>query len=187
MMLWAVRNFPWARGWILQTIMRLAVGKGITGEVYGTWGETLETPRPLADSFAAALFCNRTRLVETVEGLCGSFNRGGGSTAVTLRFIKGGHGLLAQARWPDTTAIDCDGPASPRTERAYRRMLETLEQKGIDYTLHWGKFNNLTPARVAADYGADLVRFKAVRDSLLPTPEDRALFATKELRDFGLA
>lgn len=186
-MAWAVRNFPWARGWILQTIMRLAVGRGITGEVFGTWGETLETPRPLADSFAAALFCDRTRLVETVEALCGAFNRGGGSTAVTLRFIKGGHGLLAQARWPDSAAIDCDGPASPRTERAYRRMLETLEHRGIPYTLHWGKFNNLTPARVAADYGDDLVRWKAVRDRLLPDPADRRLFATDELRAFGLA
>lgn len=187
MMAWALRNFPWARGWILQQIMRLAVGKGITGEVYGTWGETLETPRPLADSFAAALFCDRNRLVETLEGLCAAFSRRGGSTAVTLRFIKGGHGLLSQARWPDTAAIDCDGPASAGTRRAYREMLEELERQGVQHTLHWGKFNNLTPARVAADYGGDLARWKQVRDRLLPTAADRALFATAELRAFGLA
>lgn len=186
MMAWALRNFPWARGWILQTIMRLAVGKGITDERYGTWGETLETPRPLADSFAAALFCDRTTLGDTLDALCESFNRGGGSTAITLRFIKGGHGLLAQARWENTTAIDCDGPASPRTQRAYEDMLETLERRGIPYTLHWGKINNLTPERVAADYGDDLVRWKAVRDRLLPDPADRRLFATAELRKFGL-
>lgn len=167
--------------------MRLAVGKGITGEVYGTWGETLETPRPLADSFAAALFCDRNRLVDTLEALCGSFSRGGGSTAVTLRFIKGGHGLLSQARWPDSAAIDCDGPASPPTRRAYLRMLDALARQGVPYALHWGKFNNLTPARVAADYGDDLVRWKAVRDRLLPDPADRRLFATAELRAFGLA
>ena len=187
MMAWALRNFPWARGWILQTIMRLAVGKGVTGEVYGTWGETLETPRPLADSFAAALFCDRNRLVDTLEALCGSFSRGGGSTAVTLRFIKGGHGLLTQARWPDNAAIDCDGPASPPTRRAYLHMLDALERQGVPYALHWGKFNNLTPERVAADYGGDLVRWKAVRDRLLPDPADRRLFATEELRAFGLA
>jgi hypothetical protein len=187
MMAWALHTFPWARGWILQKIMRLAVGKGITGEVYGTWGQNLETPRPLADSFAAALFCERERLVDTVDSLCGAFNRGGGSTAVTMRFIRGGHGLLAQARWPNTAAIDCDGPSSPRTVRAYREMLESLERDRIPFTLHWGKFNNLTPERVAADYGDDLVRWKAVRDRLLPDPADRRLFATAELRAFGLA
>ena len=51
MLAWALSTFPWARGWILRTIMRLAVGNGITEEVYGTWGESLETSRPIANSF----------------------------------------------------------------------------------------------------------------------------------------
>lgn len=187
MMAWALRNFPWARGWILQTIMRAAVGKGITGEVFGTWGETLETPRPLADSFSAALFCERAGLVRTVESLCSAFNRGGGSTAITIRFLKGGPGLVSPARWPDSAVIDCDGPASAGTEKAYLRMLKALEDEGIPFTLHWGKFNNLTPERVQADYGPDLVRWKAVRNRLLPDPADRRLFASDELRQFGLA
>lgn len=186
-MAWALRNFPWARGWILQTIMRLAVGKGVTGEVYGTWGETLETPRPIADSFSAALFCDRARLAQTLEGVCGAFDRAGGSTAVTLRFVKGGHGLLAPARWENSAVIDCDGPGGARTQRAYLRMLDALERERVEHTLHWGKVNNLTPARVAADYGDDLVRWKTVRDRLLPDPADRRLFATDELRAFGLA
>ncbi|HEX2094992.1 MAG TPA: FAD-binding protein [Longimicrobiaceae bacterium] len=187
MMAWALRNFPWARGWILQTIMRLAVGRGITDEVYGTWGESLETPKPLANSFSAALFCDRARLVQTLEALCGAFSRAGGSTAVTLRFVKGGHGLLSPARWENTAAIDCDGPGGPRTKRAYLRTLDAIERDGLAHTLHWGKINNLTPARVAADYGNDLVRWKAVRDRLLSDPADRRLFATEELRAFGLA
>ena len=186
MIAWALRNFPLARGWILQTIMRLAVGKGITEEVFGTWGENLETPRPLADSFSTALFCDRAGVVRTFETLCDAFGRRGGSTAITLRFIKGGYGLLAPARWENTTVIDCDGPASARTERAYMQMLDELDREGIAYTLHWGKINNLTPGRVAADYGDDLVRWKAVRDRLLPDPADRRLFASAELRQFGL-
>lgn len=187
MMAWALRNFPLARGWILQEIMRRAVGKGITDPVFGTWGETLETPRPLSDSFSAALFCDRTTLVNTVDKLCSAFNRGGGSTAITIRFLKQGPGLLSPARWPESAVIDCDGPASAGTREAYLRMLKALEDEGIPFTLHWGKFNNLTPQRVQADYGPDLVRWKAVRNRLLPTPADRALFATDELRQFGLA
>lgn len=187
MIVWLIRNFPWARGWILHTIMRLAVGKGITEEVYGTWGESLEASRPTAASFSGGVFCDRGRIVQTLDALCTAYNRGGGSTAVTLRFVKGGHGLLAPARWENSVAIDCDGPGSETTLRAYLRMLAELEKQGIPYTLHWGKLNNLTPARVAADYGNDLVRWKAVRDRLLPTPTDRALFASAELRAFGLA
>jgi hypothetical protein len=187
MLAWALRNFPWARGWILQTIMRLGVGSGVTGEVFGTWGESLETPKPLATSFSAALVCDRARLVPTLEALAGAFSRAGGSTAVTLRFVKGGHGLLTPARWENSVVIDCDGPGGESTLRAYLRMLDVLEQKGVEHTLHWGKINNLTPARVAADYGDDLVRWKAVRDRLLPHPADRRLFATAELRAFGLA
>jgi len=187
MISWALRNFPWARGLILQKIMRLAVGRGITGERYGTWGESLETPKPLAGGFSTGLFCDREKLIPTLEALCGAFHRAGGSTAITLRFVKGGHGLLTPARWPDSVAIDCDGPGGPGTLRAYLRMLDELEQKGVEHTLHWGKINNLTPERVAADYGDDLVRWKAVRDRLLPDPADRRLFATEELRKFGLA
>ncbi|HWK90590.1 MAG TPA: FAD-binding protein [Longimicrobium sp.] len=187
MMAWALRNFPWARGKILQFILRRGVGKGMTEERYATWGESLETPVPLADSFAAALFSDRARLLDTLEALCTGFSSRGGSTAVTLRFMKRGPGLLSQARWENTVAIDCDGPSGHTTERAYLEMLPELDRKGIDYTLHWGKFNNLTAQRVADDYGQDLVRWKAVRDRLLPTTADRALFHTKELRAFGLA
>jgi hypothetical protein len=187
MISWALRNFPWARGFILQAIMRAAVGKGITREVYGTWGESLETPIPLAGGFSSGIFCDRTTLVSTVERMCAAFNRAGGSTAVTLRFLKGGPGFLSPARWENTVAIDCDGPGGEGTRRAYLSMLDTMERDGIPHTLHWGKINNLTPRRVAADYGDDLVRWKAVRDRLLPNPADRRLFATAELRAFGLA
>lgn len=184
---WALRNFPWARGWILKKIMELGVGKGITDEVYGTWGESTETHRPLASYFSAELFCDRAKLVQTLETVCRAFSSAGGSTAVTLRFVRGGYGLLSPARWENTATIGCDGPGDPATRRAFLRMLDTLEREGIAHTLHWGKINNLTPARVAADYGDDLVRWKAVRDRLLPTPADRRLFATTELQAFGLA
>jgi hypothetical protein len=186
---WALRNFPWARGFILHTLMWAAVGKGVTDEVYGTWGETLEASRPTSASFSAGVFCDRGRLAQTVDALCTAFSRAGGSTAVTLRFVKGGpgNGLLSPARWEHTAAIDCDGPGGPATVRAYLHMLQVLEGQGIPFTLHWGKINNLTTQRVAADYGDDLVRWKEVRDRLLPTAADRALFTTKELREFGLA
>jgi FAD/FMN-containing dehydrogenase len=183
---WALHNFPWARGWILQTIMQLAIGKGVTGEVYGTWGETTETHFQLAKSFAAAMFSDRSHLVRTFELLCSAFSRGGGSTAVTMRFLKGGPGLLSQARWPDTVGIDCDGPDSRVTERAYLRMLAELDNANIPFTLHWGKFGNFDAARIARGYGNEFVRWKAVQAKLLATTDDRRLFRSAQLDRLGL-
>ncbi|MDQ4087675.1 MAG: FAD-binding protein [Pseudomonadota bacterium] len=191
MLAWAFRNLPWAPGWMIQLLMRIAVGRGITEEVYGTWGETTETHRPLADMFTGALFCDRARLVETFEKMCTAFTGAGGATAVTLRFLDGADprrfGLLSPARWQHTASLDCDGPASERTRDAFLRMLSALEAAGIEHSCHWGKYNNLTPERVRGVYGADLARWKAVRERLLPTLADRQLFATGELRAFGLA
>ncbi|HEU0016056.1 MAG TPA: FAD-binding protein [Longimicrobium sp.] len=188
MIAWAVRNFPWARGWILQTIMRLAVGKGITKPVLGTWGETLESPRPTGNGFSAGVFSDRERLLHNLDALCRAFNRAGGSTAISMRFVKGGpgNGLLAPARWENSVGIDCDGPGGTQTMNAYLRMLDTAERDGIEHTLHWGKINNLTPERVEKDYGPDLARWKAVQARLLPTAEDRRVFASRELEKFGL-
>jgi len=179
-------TFPWARGWILQTIMQLAIGKGVTGEVYGTWGETLETHFQLAKSFAASMFSDRRQLVRTFELLCSSFSARGGSTAVTLRLMKGGPGLLSQARWPDTVGIDCDGPDGPETEDAYTYMLAEFDKANIPYTLHWGKFGNFDAARVQKAYGDNFVRWKAVQARLLPTEEDRRLFRSAQLDRLGL-
>lgn len=185
---WALRNFPLARGWILQLIMQLAVGKGVTDDVRGTWGETTETHKPLANLFTGALFFDRKDLVRAFTTVCSEFTAAGGATAVTMRFMKGGtgYGLLSPPRWPDTVGIDCDGPGGDPTEAAFRSLLAALDRKGIPFTRHWGKFNDLDAARVASDFGDDLVRWKAVQDRLLPTAGDRALFAAPALRRLGL-
>jgi len=185
---WVLHNLPFANGFIIQTIMRLAVGKGIGPEdkLIGTWGMTTETHKPLAKIFTGALFCERKDLPRLFERGCEAFAGAGGATAVTLRFMKGGHGLLAPARWPETAGMDCDGPDSPRTRRAFAKMLTAFDgQDPIPFTRHWGKENQLDAARVAADYGVDLIRWKAVRNMLL-SPADRALFRTQVLDAWGL-
>ena len=183
-----LRNFPWARGWLLQTIMKIGVGKGIGPNdppVYGSWGETTETHKPLADLFTAAIFCDRRDLVRTFEEMCGAFAGAGGSTVISLRFMKSGPGLLSPARWPDTVGLDCDGPRNDRTERAWLRIVEALDTAGIPFTRHWGKYNALDAQRVERDFGADLVRWKAVRDRLLPG-DDLKVFSAPVLDRLGL-
>ncbi len=183
---WVLRNFPWARGWLIQTVMKVAVGKGITDPVYGTWGESTEAHKPLANIFTGALFCDRADLPRAFEPACKAFTDAGGSTAVTLRFMKGGHGLLSPARWEHSAGIDFDGPHGETSEDAYRSVAAALDAIAVKFTRHWGKYNRLDAARVAKDYGGDLGKWKTVRDSLLPDPADRRLFATAELDALGL-
>ena len=188
MLNWLLRNFPWARGWLLQTIMKLGVGKGIGPDdpaVFGTWGETTETHKPLADLFTAAIFCERAELLRAFEEMCRAFTGAGGSTVITLRFMKGGSGLLSPARWPDTVGLDCDGPRSARTERAWLRVVDALDVAGIPFTRHWGKYNALDAARVQRDYGQDLARWKRVQRRLLPS-EDLRVFRAAVLDRIGL-
>lgn len=185
---WALHNFPWARGWILQLIMKIGVGKGISPADpprYGTWGETTETHKPLARLFTGALFCNRADLAQAFKTACRTFTKAGGSTAVTLRFMRGGPGLLSPARWEHTAGIDCDGPYSEVTRKAYLKVCDALDAEGIAFTRHWGKYNNLDAARVEQDYGADLAGWKQVRDRLLPGT-DLGLFRSAELDHLGL-
>ncbi|MCA1749796.1 MAG: FAD-binding protein [Parasphingopyxis sp.] len=186
---WIFRNLPLAYGMLTELIMKLGVGNGTDVDdppVYGSWGATTETHRPMADLFTGAVFCDRAELVRVFDLLCRKFTRAGGRTVVTLRFMKGGSGLLAPARWDDTAGLDCDGPRTDRTTAAFCKVLESLEVEGIDFTRHWGKFNSLDANRVAHDYGGDLTRWKSVRNRLLPKPQDRALFRSAELDRLGL-
>lgn len=181
-----LRNFPWARGRILELLMKAGVGNGIGGGVAGTWGETTETHKPMADLFTAAIFCDRNDLPRVYPTACGAFDRAGGSTVLTLRFLNQGPGLLSPARWAATAGLDCDGPNLPKTKGAFVSMMTALDREQIGFTRHWGKFNDLSETRVIHDYGPDLVRWKAVRDRLMPDLADRALFRCADLDRLGL-
>ncbi|WP_338425062.1 FAD-binding protein [Sphingopyxis kveilinensis] len=184
-----LNDYPWARGALLQFAMKLgyASGPDVTdAPVYGSWGEGLDTHRPLADLFNASVTIDRADLVRAFELICAVYARHGGSTVVTLRFMQRAQGLLAPARFAHNAVIDFDGPRSPRTANAYARVVERLDAEGIAFTRHWAKSCNLGAARVAADYGEDFRRWCSARDRLLPDPAHRALFRSEVLDGLGL-
>lgn len=184
-----LNDFPWARGWLLQQAMRASYASGPDVNdppVMGSWGQTTETHRPLANLFNASVTIARADLPRVFELICDVFARHGGSTVVTLRFMEKAAGLLAPARFAHNAVIDFDGPRSPRTSDAYARVVDALHKDGLSFTRHWAKSCALDAARVAHDLGDDLVAWKAVRDRLLPTEVDRRLFASKILDHLGL-
>ena len=137
--------------------------------VFGSWGEGLDTHRPLADLFNASVTIDRDDLARAFERICAVYAKHGGSTVVTVRFMERAQGLLAPTRFPHNAVIDFDGPRSQRTADAYARVVECLDA-----------------ARVASDYSEDFRRWRAARDRLMPDPAHRALFGSEVLDGLGL-
>lgn len=184
-----LNDYPWARGPLLQFAMKQGYASGPDIDVppvYGSWGEGLDTHRPLADLFNASVTIDRADLARAFGRICAVYARYGGSTVVTVRFMERAQGLLAPARFTHNAVIDFDGPRSPRTADAYARVVECLDAEGIGFTRHWAKCCHLDAARVAADYGEDFRRWRAARDRLLPDPAHRALFGSEVLDNLGL-
>ena len=184
-----LNDYPWARGALLQFAMKqgYAAGPDVDAPpVYGSWGEGLDTHRPLADLFNASVTIDRADLARAFELICAVYARHGGSTVVTMRFMERAQGLLAPARFPHNAVIDFDGPRSQRTADAYARVIECLDAERIAFTRHWAKSCRLDAARVAADYGEDFRRWRAARDRLLPDPAHRVLFGSEVLDGLGL-
>ena len=182
-------DYPWARGALLQFAMKMGYAAGPDVDdppVHGTWGEGLDTHRPLADLFNASVTIDRSDLPHVFELICGVYTRHGGSTAVTLRFMERAQGLLAPARFTHNAVIDFDGPRSARTAEAYARVVDLLDREGVAFTRHWAKSCHLDGARVAADFGEDLQRWRAARDRLMPDPAHRAMFGSAVLDGLGL-
>ncbi|MDK2761270.1 MAG: FAD-binding protein [Sphingopyxis sp.] len=184
-----LNDYPWARGALLQFAMKLGYASGPDVDappVFGSWGEGLDTHRPLADLFNASVTIDRADLTRAFELICAVYARHGGSTVVTVRFMERAQGLIAPARFAHNAVIDFDGPRSQRTADAYARVVERLDAEGIVFTRHWAKSCRLDAARVAADYGDDFRRWRAARDRLMPDPAHRALFGSEILDGLGL-
>ncbi|MDZ3831571.1 MAG: FAD-binding protein [Sphingopyxis sp.] len=182
-------SYPWARGALLQYAMKLGYASGPDVDdpaVFGSWGEGLDTHRPLGNLFNASVTIDRADLSHAFELICAVYARHGGSTVVTLRFMERAQGLLAPARFRHNAVIDFDGPRSARTADAYARVVERLDAEGIPFTRHWAKSCQLDGGRVASDYGEDFRRWRAARDRLIPLPEHRAMFGSPVLDGLGL-
>lgn len=184
-----LNDYPWARGALLQFAMKMGYAAGPDVDdppVYGSWGEGLDTHRPMADLFNASVTVDRADLAHVFALICSVYARHGGSTAVTLRFMERAQGLLAPARFAHNAVIDFDGPRSARTANAYAHVVDMLDREGVPFTRHWAKSCALDARRVRADYGEDMQRWCAVRDRLMPDQTHRKLFRSDVLDALGL-
>ncbi len=107
--------------------------------------------------------------------------------AFAMRFVKGTDALLGFTKYEKTCIIEMDGVDSNRTREFYELTWKTLDEMGIPYTLHWGKFNfKLTPEKVREMYGNETVnKWLESRNTLLDEAT-RKVFTNGFMEQCGL-
>jgi hypothetical protein len=106
---------------------------------------------------------------------------------LTLRFVKGTKALLGFTKFDPTCVLEVDGINTQNTRDYANAVWNNLEQAGIPFTMHWGKFNSfLTKARVKNMYGENVNKWIESRETLL-SPDVRKVFTNDFLKAVGLA
>jgi hypothetical protein len=104
-----------------------------------------------------------------------------------MRFVKGTKALLGFTKFDPTCTLEIDAINVPKTQEYAHAVWTNLEEAGIPFTMHWGKFNwFLTPTRVQNMYGENVQKWIESRETLL-SPEVRSVFTNDFLRSVGLA
>jgi hypothetical protein len=104
-----------------------------------------------------------------------------------MRFVRGTKALLGYTKFDPTCTLEIDATDTPQTREYANAVWTNLEQAGIPFTMHWGKFNwFLTPAHVRNMYGENVQKWIESRETLL-SPEVRKVFTNDFLRSVGLA
>lgn len=107
---------------------------------------------------------------------------------LTMRFVKGTQALLGFTKFDPTCVLEIDGLNTPKTQEYAGLVWSKLEQAGIPFTMHWGKFNAfLTRDRLDRMYGKHVQDWIASREALLESPAVRRVFTNEFLSSVGLA
>jgi hypothetical protein len=107
---------------------------------------------------------------------------------LSVRYVKGTKATLGFTRFPVTCVLELDAVNVPETRKYVKEVWKNLEAAGINFTLHWGKFNtHLTGPRVARMYGqANVDKWKASRAALMESADVSRVFDNGFTRGAGL-
>jgi len=155
----------------------------------GTHGEIFNLTTTRGKSAGSALGIPLARVGDAYQLAIKHAREANFAGLVALRYVPASGATLAFTyHAPHTCILDLDAPNSSKTQQVLKKVWKALDDAGIPYTMHWGKMNNLDPARVIGAYGQPRVdAWLAARRTLLPTPALRATFANEFLRTVGLA
>jgi len=107
---------------------------------------------------------------------------------LSVRYVKGNDAVLGFTKFKTTCVLELDAVNVPETQRYIRAVWKALEDAGIGFTLHWGKFNAyLTGPRVVKMYGQEAVdRWKSSRAQLMENAAVSRVFDNGFVKGAGL-
>jgi len=107
---------------------------------------------------------------------------------LSVRYVKGTRAVLGFTKFETTCVLELDAVNVPETQNYIRAVWKALEAAGIEFTLHWGKFNTyLTGARVLKMYGQDAVdTWKSSRAELMESADVSRIFDNAFVKNAGL-
>jgi hypothetical protein len=195
-----------SKRWAIPAAIKLLSGnifpKTNTDPIEGRIDELFYDALHQGPAFAFAVAFNPTHFREVIELYTNTItdkNKGYIPGAFGIRFIKQSTATLGFTRFPFTCIIEVDGtlpkPQSKPRKKVDEKLLEfsrvimhELQQKGIEFTLHWGKNGDWKfPGLLHYMYdAASIAAWKQARASLMPNPEMVRMFTNDFLEDIGL-
>jgi len=105
-----------------------------------------------------------------------------------FRYVAQSRGLMAFTRYDPCCVLDLDGLHT--RDGSTINLMEAIRQKfddaDIPYTQHWGKLNNISPARLKKGYAGKVNKWHRAREEILSNAEQR-VFSNDFLENSGLS
>ncbi len=187
-------KFPKSIPWLVRRL-RKTILPTVDEELVGTVPEIFWDAPYQGPAFACSFGVDHKDAPRTMKLLgCLTKNEGPIPGIFAMRFVKKSQATLAFTKFPITCMIEIDGVLWKKTKRIMsvtefsRRMIETLKQNDIPFTIHWGKTSDWAfPDLVTHMFGDDKVNeWKNYRNGLLSDDMAR-LFSNDFLETTGLS
>ena len=165
------------------------VSKLFQYEFTGTFQEIFRDEKTKGKVFASGIGLSPSRALEVVDIALRTYEDFDTvmPVLITLRFVKGTKATLGFTKFTPTCVIELDGLNTPNMQEYTNLVWELVEQAGIPFTMHWGKFNDhLNDKRIKTMYGVKRTQWIKSREKLLNV-ETRQVFTNDFLRRVGLA
>jgi hypothetical protein len=173
--------------WLLMEIMLKEENQAGKPEKWKTPGQAYtftDARRGVASSGYAVPLAQVSRALEIMALAFRSHKKAG--VVLTCRYVQKSPGILSFTRYDPTCVIDIDGIDSNATQSLFKLVAQRFSEAGMPYTMHWGKTNQLTKARVRAAFGGNVDRWNAARRQLLPDQAERNAFSSDFIDAVGL-
>jgi hypothetical protein len=106
---------------------------------------------------------------------------------IAMRFVKGTKATLGFTRFENTCVLELDGADSSLNYKFVEAFTIHIENKNIEYAIHWGKINNvLNEKRIRYMYGDSRVDQWLQHRNQLLSAETRKVFNNEFLERCGL-